>query len=390
MTDDRRPFGAPFDPEDADGSVEGHLGGSRWGTAPERSAARGLWERDLRTGPVEADVLAETDALLDRLSARRPTPEDLDDPAVGVLAVLAAEVDMFPVPPDALRAELFDRGVWPLVPSGTAPAAFLPETEVLDLRAVRAEREALAGGPAWRPEEPAFPQPGLRAAFADAARVPAPRQVRVKLLAVAAAAVVGLYGLAVGVTGAWSPWHAGTIIAGVDEGTQIQEDLRGAIQLVRDNDLTRGKAVLEDAYARAQEANLTPEQKILVDKLLKDVSTALTAKGVFLPVDLQPGRIGVLPSKPVVTPVGPSGAPTTAPTTGATPSGSPTSVPADPTSGATITTSEPEPSTTRPTQPEPSTTKPTQTPEPTTTKPGNGTKPPKGKSPTSKTRGNGS
>ena len=41
MTDDRTPYDGGFD-DASDGSVEGHLAGSRWGRAPERPAGRGL------------------------------------------------------------------------------------------------------------------------------------------------------------------------------------------------------------------------------------------------------------------------------------------------------------------------------------------------------------
>jgi hypothetical protein len=372
VTGDRPPFGPDgFDGSDdraSDGSVEGHLaGGSRWGSAPERPVGRGLWGRDLAAGAPADAAVDETDALLDRLGARRPHPDDLDHPAVAVLALLATEVDLPAVPADALRAELFARGAWPLVPSGSAPSSFLPETEVLDLRALPADRTAPVGGPAWLPGEPSpFPQPGLRTAFADAARVPAPRQVRVRLVALAACAVVGLYGLVVGVTGAWSPWHAGTIIAGTDEGTQIQEELRGAIQLVKADDLGRGTAALKDAYQRAKAANLTPEQRALVDRLLRDVSAALTDRGVVLPAELRPGAIGVRPQElPVVPPGGPAAVPVATPTgdvpdarqTSSAPatSDAPSEPVAEPSSPTTTSAAVvPEPSTTSTSAPVPS------------------------------------
>ena len=39
-----------------------------------------------------------TDALLDRVGARAPTPDDLDDPVVAALALMAAEIDLDAVP----------------------------------------------------------------------------------------------------------------------------------------------------------------------------------------------------------------------------------------------------------------------------------------------------
>ncbi len=52
-----------------------------------------------------ADQLA-TDALLDRLGARAPTPDDLDDPLVAALALMAAEIDLDAVPADRTRTAL--------------------------------------------------------------------------------------------------------------------------------------------------------------------------------------------------------------------------------------------------------------------------------------------
>jgi hypothetical protein len=57
--------------------------------------------------PFEAgqrEALAASDALLDRIGARAPTPEDLDDPVVAALALMAAEIDLDAVPVESTRA----------------------------------------------------------------------------------------------------------------------------------------------------------------------------------------------------------------------------------------------------------------------------------------------
>jgi hypothetical protein len=52
-----------------------------------------------------AELLA-TDALLDRVGARAPTPDDLDDPLIAALALMAAEIDLDAPPLDDTRAAL--------------------------------------------------------------------------------------------------------------------------------------------------------------------------------------------------------------------------------------------------------------------------------------------
>ena len=59
--------------------------------------------------PFEAgqrEALRATDALLDRIGSRAPTPEDLDDPLVAALALMAAEIDLDGVPVELTRAAL--------------------------------------------------------------------------------------------------------------------------------------------------------------------------------------------------------------------------------------------------------------------------------------------
>lgn len=276
-------------------------------------------EVDLRA--VDVAAVAATDVLLDRLAARRPLAEDLDDPAAAVLALLAAEVDLNPVPEDALRRELFDLGVWPLVPSGTPPTSFLPPTEVLDLRPAWREDPAPTrgpagepvGGPAWRSDRPGTGPgaglPGIPAARRGEADVPRPRQVRVRLLAVAATVVVGLCGVSAAVTGAWNPVRGGSIIAGTDEGSQIEDVVLAGLDLVDSNDLTAAEARLEDAHRRAENAELTSAQRKKVDAALRKLATALVDAGFPVPPELLPDVIATAPAAPEE--ASPSAVPTT-------------------------------------------------------------------------------
>ena len=54
----------------------------------------------------DIEQLAAVDALFDRLGARAPSPDDLDDPVVAALALMAAEIDLDAVPVDATRGAL--------------------------------------------------------------------------------------------------------------------------------------------------------------------------------------------------------------------------------------------------------------------------------------------
>ncbi|HYY11452.1 MAG TPA: hypothetical protein VE781_10965 [Kineosporiaceae bacterium] len=83
------------------------------------------------------DELLATDALLDRVGARAPTPDDLDDPLVAALALMAAEIDLDAVPVESTRAALgrvrpLRAGVEPARPA--APPADEGTGRVLDLR----------------------------------------------------------------------------------------------------------------------------------------------------------------------------------------------------------------------------------------------------------------
>jgi hypothetical protein len=54
----------------------------------------------------DIEQLAAVDALFDRLGARAPSPDDLDDPVVAALALMAAEIDLDAVPVDTTRGAL--------------------------------------------------------------------------------------------------------------------------------------------------------------------------------------------------------------------------------------------------------------------------------------------
>ena len=54
----------------------------------------------------DIEEIAGVDALFDRLGARAPSPDDLDDPVVAALALMAAEIDLDAVPVDTTRAAL--------------------------------------------------------------------------------------------------------------------------------------------------------------------------------------------------------------------------------------------------------------------------------------------
>ena len=52
----------------------------------------------------QREALRQTDALLDRIAARAPLPDDLDDPVVASLALMAAQIDVDAVPVESTRA----------------------------------------------------------------------------------------------------------------------------------------------------------------------------------------------------------------------------------------------------------------------------------------------
>jgi hypothetical protein len=81
----------------------------------------------------DIEELAATDALLDRIGARDPSPGDLDDPVVAALALMAAEIDLDAVPVEVTRAALAAARPDLLTPPATPPHPDEPGL-VLDLR----------------------------------------------------------------------------------------------------------------------------------------------------------------------------------------------------------------------------------------------------------------
>jgi len=126
--------------------------------------------------------LLETDALLDRVGARTPTPDDLDDPLVAALALMAAEIDLDAVPEEETRAALA-RAV-PELDVAPTPHPTLPHDErnglVIDLRgSARAVRAVPGRTDASRPQpRPARPErvapPAAMAPPRSLPRMPAP------------------------------------------------------------------------------------------------------------------------------------------------------------------------------------------------------------------------
>jgi hypothetical protein len=80
--------------------------------------------------------LLATDALLDRVGARAPTPDDLDDPLVAALALMAAEIDLDPAPVEDTRAALARVLPDPAPTAKDAPLAGERSGVVIDLRDV--------------------------------------------------------------------------------------------------------------------------------------------------------------------------------------------------------------------------------------------------------------
>ena len=104
--------------------------------------------------------LLATDALLDRVGARAPTPDDLDDPLVAALALMAAEIDLDTPPVGDTRDALVRAAPdLPVPPSPSASGAF-PHDEstglVIDLRdsAMGRRLERQPGRARRRPPQP--------------------------------------------------------------------------------------------------------------------------------------------------------------------------------------------------------------------------------------------
>jgi hypothetical protein len=82
----------------------------------------------------DIEEIAGVDALFDRLGARAPSPDDLDDPVVAALALMAAEIDLDAVPLDTTRAALASARPDFELPSVTFVQHDEPAGLVIDLR----------------------------------------------------------------------------------------------------------------------------------------------------------------------------------------------------------------------------------------------------------------
>jgi hypothetical protein len=88
----------------------------------------------------QREALQETDALLDRMGARAPFPEDLDDPVVASLALMAAQVDVDAVPIERTRAAV-EQAMPEVWADDRGPA--VPEADLLVLAGSGWSREEL-------------------------------------------------------------------------------------------------------------------------------------------------------------------------------------------------------------------------------------------------------
>jgi hypothetical protein len=86
----------------------------------------------------QREALCASDALLDRIGSRAPNPDDLDDPLVAALALMAAEIDLDGVPVDLTRAaverHLTERHLTELHLAGSGQPEPLPGDGVVDER----------------------------------------------------------------------------------------------------------------------------------------------------------------------------------------------------------------------------------------------------------------
>jgi hypothetical protein len=204
--------------------------------------------------PYEAgqrEALQATDALLDRVGARVPTPEDLDDPLVAALALMAAEIDLDAVPVEVTRAAVErDLGDLRLAAPQTQtdhPDAVVDERTglVLDLRDVPAstpEREARRprrGSPRSAAPAPAAIAPPRSLPRAGSRPGGRPDRRRPRRLNPAAAFVAVIAALLLG-----------TGVSAVVTGGRSVNPLTGLQQVVAQ--LTGGRtAEQQDLYAKA-------------------------------------------------------------------------------------------------------------------------------------------
>ncbi len=173
--------------------------------------------------PVDLELLQETDALLDRLGARTPTPDDLDDPIAAALAVFAAGIDLDPVPVARTRRALSADGGLLAAPHPSPPAA----------AALAVDRElptllpAVAHGPTGSGADPtghaaAVDARGFDGSGGEAGEVPASLSLRLlPLLAVTGSAVLLSMGAAAAVSGGQSvnPAQVVRFVVGQVQGT---------------------------------------------------------------------------------------------------------------------------------------------------------------------------
>jgi hypothetical protein len=254
----------------------------------------------------QREMLHATDALLDRIGSRAPTPEDLDDPLVAALALMAAEIDLDPVPAELTRAA-FEPGLTDLRlpgrvpeagPAGPADSVVDEQTGlVLDLRGVPAGsrpprvRESATGteGPEGEPEG-RRPRRGVRRErLAPASAIAPPRSLprarshpagsrpegrrqhrltpATAFVAVVAALVLGV-GVSAAVTGGRSVnplTGLQQVVAQLTGGrTAEQHDLYGRA----DRDLTQAKAALDRGDRAGAKARLTDFDALHLESVL--------------------------------------------------------------------------------------------------------------------------
>lgn len=254
--------------------------------------------------PYEAgqrEALRATDALLDRIGSRVPTPEDLDDPLVAALALMAAEIDLDAVPVEVTRASV-EGGLADLRLAGPQPQSGHPDAVVdertglvLDLRNVPASSGDADAGTARRrlarkAAGPRRPRPGTTAPAAIAPPRSLPRsssrpggrteERRRRRLTPAAAfvAVIAALGLSIGVsaavTGSANPVTGlQQVVAHLTGGrTTEQQELYAKAE----HDLKQAQAALDARDGAAARSWLKQYDALRKDVLTSEDQTALT------------------------------------------------------------------------------------------------------------------
>jgi hypothetical protein len=263
----------------------------------------------------QREALAASDALLDRIGSRAPTPEDLDDPVVASLALIAAEIDLDPVPLDVTRAAVdSERTGLPLAGPGRQDGpdgAVVDERTglVLDLRDLaRSDGELQARDsprrlPAAPPEEdvgprrprraprrPSVPAPGAIAPPRSLPRFDSsrpggsrPQQRRARGLNPAAAfvAVVAALALGIGVSAAVTGGRSVNPVTGLQQVVAQLTGGRTAEQAAAYQAATRKLAAAEAALKRGDTAEARADLQAIDlgnPELAPDDLPALTAK----------------------------------------------------------------------------------------------------------------